>query len=83
MAGSDTTTITINWLIYFLALHPEHQDRANAELLSVVGRSRLARLDDRPQMPFMEAVVLEANRMAGLGYTGVPRMTLRDTTIGG
>ena len=82
-AGSDTTTLTLNWLIYYLSLHPEIQVRAQAELDTVVGRSRLAQLKDRPNMPYMEAIVQEVNRMAALGYTGVPRATTKDTQIGG
>ena len=59
------------------------QSRVQSELDSVVGRSRLVRLADRPEMPYMEAVIMETNRMAALGFTGVPRETTKDTKIAG
>ncbi len=42
--------------------HPEVQQRAQAELDTIVGRQRLPNFDDRPQLPFIQALILESFR---------------------
>lgn len=83
IAGSETTTSTLNWTIYYLALHPEKQRRLQREIEEAVTGDRKPSLSDRPNMPYMEAVITEINRIASLGYTGVPRMVTQDTTLAG
>jgi Cytochrome P450 len=45
-----------------LALFPQVQRRAQAELDVVVGRDRLPALDDRPRLPYIEALCKELTR---------------------
>lgn len=40
-AGSDTTTSTLEWILAFLANHPEIQDRAFNEIKDAIGLERL------------------------------------------
>jgi cytochrome P450 len=40
-AGSETTTSTLEWLIAFLANHPEIQDKAYKEIEEMIGLDRL------------------------------------------
>ena len=50
--------------ILFLALVtcPQVQRRAQAELDAVVGRDRLPTFDDRPRLPYIEAICRELLR---------------------
>ncbi|KAI1789703.1 CyP450 monooxygenase [Ganoderma leucocontextum] len=61
-AGSDTTVSTL--LTFFLAmvLCPEAQEKAQAELMSVVGPHRLPEFGDRPSLPYINALVRECTR---------------------
>ena len=43
--------------------HPEVQERAQAEIDAVVGTSRLPDFDDRPNLPYVEAILMELLRM--------------------
>ena len=43
--------------------HPEVQERAHAEIEAVVGPDRLPNFDDRPNLPYIEAVLLEMLRL--------------------
>jgi cytochrome P450 len=43
-------------------LYPEVQDRAQAELAEVIGHDRLPTLDDRPRLPYTNALVKEVLR---------------------
>jgi cytochrome P450 len=45
-----------------LALFPQVQKRAQAELDSVIGRDRLPTFDDRPSLPYVEALCKELTR---------------------
>ena len=49
---------------FFLALvlFPEAQRRAQAELDIVIGRERLPTFDDRPRLPYVEALCKELMR---------------------
>ena len=45
-----------------MALHPEVQKKAQAEIDAVVGLNRLPDFEDRPFLPFINAVVKESMR---------------------
>jgi cytochrome P450 len=51
-------------LVFFLAmvLHPEVQAKAQAEIDRVVGKDRLPDFDDRPALPYLEAIMRETLR---------------------
>lgn len=49
-------------LILALVLSPHVQKRAQAELDLVVGRDRLPTFDDRPRLPYIEAICREVLR---------------------
>ena len=45
-----------------MALYPEVQKKAQAEIDSVVGPSRLPDFHDRPSLPYINAVIKETSR---------------------
>ncbi len=49
-------------LILALVLSPHVQKRAQAELDLIVGRDRLPTFDDRPRLPYIEAICKEVVR---------------------
>jgi hypothetical protein len=49
-------------LFLALVLFPQVQRRAQAELDVVIGRDRLPTFDDRPHLPYIEAVCKELMR---------------------
>ncbi|CAH2035574.1 unnamed protein product, partial [Iphiclides podalirius] len=67
----------------YLTRNQEVQRKAQEEIDRVVGRNRMPTLDDRPNMPYNEAVVLESIRHF-MGRTfGIPHRALRNTTLAG
>ncbi|PBK75827.1 cytochrome P450 [Armillaria solidipes] len=61
-ADADTTvSVVLSTMLAFL-LYPEVQAKAQAELDTVVGPTRLPNFDDRPQLPYIEAILSEALR---------------------
>ena len=45
-----------------MALHPEVQKKAQAEIDAVVGPNRLPDFHDRPSLPYINAVLKESSR---------------------
>ncbi|KAH8994600.1 cytochrome P450 [Lactarius akahatsu] len=62
IAGSDTTVAAVYSLFLALVLYPEVQKRAQAELDSVISRDRLPIYDDKPRLPYIEAMTKELLR---------------------
>jgi cytochrome P450 len=50
------------WFIVAMLVYPDVQKTAQAELDSVIGRERLPTFQDRPRLPFIEAVCKEVLR---------------------
>ncbi|KAK0480064.1 cytochrome P450 [Armillaria novae-zelandiae] len=59
--AAKTVSVVLSTMLAFL-LYPEVQARAQAELDAVVGPTRLPNFDDRPQLPYIDAILLEALR---------------------
>ena len=58
-------------LLIACMVHPEAQQRARDEIDSVVGRERLPSFEDRPGLPFVDAMTKEALRWRPLTPLGV------------
>jgi cytochrome P450 len=54
-----------------MVLYPEVQKKAQAELDNVVGEDRLPQFDDRPDLPYLEAIVKEVFRWIPVAPTGL------------
>ncbi|KAG1842640.1 cytochrome P450 [Suillus subalutaceus] len=74
-AGFETTTSTLLVFLLAMVLHPEAQAKAHAEIDRVVGKDRLPCFDDRPALPFVEAILRETLRWHPVAPFGVPSAT--------
>jgi cytochrome P450 len=80
MAAHDTSTITATAVCWFLAHHPEWQERCRGEVLAQGdGPVDLAMTE---QLPTLDAVVMEALRLVA-PVPGMARRATRDTEISG
>ena len=66
LGGTDTTSNTLRWATQYLVKYPEIQTRIHRELDIIVGRNRLPKLTDKPNLPYTEAVLMELHRMISL-----------------
>ncbi|XP_073389001.1 cytochrome P450 81E8-like [Physcomitrium patens] len=57
IAGSDTTSVSIEWAIAELLHYPHFMKRAQGEIDSVVGKDRLVDEQDIKNMPFLQAII--------------------------
>lgn len=63
-AGTDTTATTLQWFFKAAILFPEAIKTAQTEIDQVVGRDRLPNWEDRPNLPYLAAVIEETHRWA-------------------
>ncbi|KAI9445943.1 cytochrome P450 [Lactarius indigo] len=77
-AGSDTTVSSISSLFLAIVLYPEVQKRAQAELDSVISRDRLPTYEDKPRLPYIEAISRELIRWRMVTPLGVPHSPTDD-----
>ena len=61
-----------------MTMNPEIQKKAQEEIDAVVGNTRLPDYDDRPSLPYIEAVYREVLRIDPPAPTGVPHAATED-----
>lgn len=61
-----------------MALHPEMQAKAQAEIDAVIGNSRLPTISDRAHLPYVNAVINEILRYGDIVPQGVPHRMRTD-----
>ncbi|KXN89187.1 O-methylsterigmatocystin oxidoreductase [Leucoagaricus sp. SymC.cos] len=83
LGGADTTVSTIQSFFLAMCLHPEIQKKGQEELDSVLLGKRLPDLDDRPSLPYVNAIAKEAIRWHPVLPLGVPHMTTDDDEFNG
>jgi len=78
--GIDTTSTTLEWLLYILVNYPDTQRKLQEELDLVVGPDRLPRWEDHGDLKYLNACLCELMRWKHFAPFGLPHMTLEDTT---
>ncbi|XP_071102197.1 cytochrome P450 2J3-like [Haliotis cracherodii] len=79
VAGMSTTFNAMQWLMLYLAVHSDVQDRALALINTAVPAHRLPTLADKPHLPYIEAIVMEVLRIAPPVPLGIPHTSLQHT----
>ncbi|KAG7166993.1 Cytochrome P450 2L1-like 1 [Homarus americanus] len=82
-AGSETTNHTLMWALMILAKYPDVQARVQREIDDVVARGTLPTLQDKPKLPYLEAVIHEVNRFVSLAPLGFTHSARTDTQLAG
>jgi cytochrome P450 len=64
LAGEDTTSNSISWIVYYLAQHPEVIQKIRAEAIDIYGDGALPeQYEQLARMKYTEAVALETMRL--------------------
>ncbi|TFK48195.1 cytochrome P450 [Heliocybe sulcata] len=81
--GADTTVSALSSFVLLMALHPEVQKRAQAEIDEVLGRDQLPSPGDEASLPYVSAVVQEVLRSSPVAPIGLPhKVTADDEYLG-
>ncbi|VDC05155.1 unnamed protein product [Peniophora sp. CBMAI 1063] len=81
--GADTTVSALHSFFLAMTLYPEVQAKAQAEIDAVVGRDRLPTLADRPQLPYITALMNEVLRWSPVAPLAIPHATMQDDVYQG
>ena len=81
--GTETSSSILAWFILYMLLNQNVQDKIHAELDIVVGRDRLPRWQDAPNLPYLQATLCEVIRHSSFIPIFPPHGAIRDTTIDG
>jgi cytochrome P450 len=82
-AGMESTSGQLGWCLILLGNHPEIQARLQKDIDSVVPRDRLPSLDDRGNLSYLEATILEVMRLRTAVPLSIPHSTLNETELCG
>ena len=81
-AGSETTSTTLAWAVCYMITQPGVQTRVQEEIDRVLG-DRAPALEDRAQLSYTEATIMEIQRVAAIAPMAVPHRAMEDITIRG
>lgn len=77
-AGSDTTTMALEVFVMAAITHPSFLSKAQEELDNVVGDARMPNNSDKPNLPYIGAVVNEVLRWRPVTAGGIPHALIQD-----
>ncbi|XP_076960251.1 cytochrome P450 81Q32-like [Bidens hawaiensis] len=83
LAGTDTSSVTIEWAMSLLLNHPKVLEKARAEVDEHTGQDRLVQETDLPYLPYIQCIVNETLRLFPAAPLLVPHESSEDCTIGG
>ncbi|KAF7374540.1 O-methylsterigmatocystin oxidoreductase [Mycena sanguinolenta] len=81
--GADTTISSLASFFLAMALHPSIQKKAQTEIDTVIGTHRLPEFEDRPSLPYVEALYREVMRWKPVGPLGVAHASTADDVYNG
>lgn len=82
-AGGETTASTLTVFTLAMVLYPHVQARAQEEIAAVVGKERLPDFNDRPALPYIEAVLRETLRWRPVVPLAIPHAATNDDIYNG
>ncbi|KAK7023504.1 hypothetical protein VNI00_016722 [Paramarasmius palmivorus] len=76
--GGETTAITVHTFFLAMTLYPDIQQKAQKEIDAVLGGHRLPTVEDRDNLPYLEALTKEVLRVNPAVPNGLPHCTTED-----
>ncbi|XP_072013000.1 cytochrome P450 2U1-like [Amphiura filiformis] len=82
MAGSETSSVSLAWVLLYMATYPDVQHKAQCDIDKGIGKDVIPSDSDRFKLPFIEAILWETARIQTI-VPFVPHTASRDSTIQG
>ncbi|KAL3692898.1 hypothetical protein R1sor_006549 [Riccia sorocarpa] len=83
LAGTDTISAQVIWIMTDIMRHPEVLQELHKELDSVVGRGRMVEVSDLVHMKYLKAVIKECIRLHPGLPLGAPHQSMQATKVAG
>ncbi|KAJ1306347.1 hypothetical protein OPQ81_007354 [Rhizoctonia solani] len=81
--GTDTTVSTLLMFFMAMVLYPDVKKKAQEEIDSVLGSTRLPKIEDKDQLGYVDRIVQETLRWAPVTPLAVPHACFQDDTYEG
>ncbi|XP_070534293.1 cytochrome P450 2U1-like [Ptychodera flava] len=82
-AGTETTSTTLKWGLLYLCLQTDVQQKAQEEIDRVVGSHRQTEMADQANLPYVQAVICEIQRMSSVFPFSVPHCSSAEAELFG
>ena len=82
-AGTDTSAGTMEWALSALLNNPEVLAKAQTEIDTKIGQSRLLEESDLANLPYLHCIINETHRMYPQAALLPPHESSEDCTVGG
>ncbi|XP_010028151.2 cytochrome P450 81E8 [Eucalyptus grandis] len=83
VAGTDTSSLTLEWMMANLLNNPEKLMKAQDEIDSMIGHDSLLEESDVSKLPYLQCIILETLRLNTTAPLLLPHASSADCTIGG
>ncbi|URD77501.1 Cytochrome P450 [Musa troglodytarum] len=83
VAGTDTSSVTIEWALAEMLKNPTILKKAQAEMDQVIGKSRRLEESDIPKLPYLRAICKEALRLHPSTPLGIPHYSFESCEVDG
>uniref|UniRef100_A0A665T622 Uncharacterized protein n=1 Tax=Echeneis naucrates TaxID=173247 RepID=A0A665T622_ECHNA len=87
VAGTETTSTTLRWALLYMAndkvIPSCCTEKVQAEIDRVIGQSRQPSMEDRPKLPYTDAVIHELQRISNIVPLSLPHVTKREVQLEG
>ncbi|RUS76396.1 hypothetical protein EGW08_015847, partial [Elysia chlorotica] len=83
IAGSETTTSTILWFFLYMLHYPDVQRKIHEEMDEKIGTERSPKITDRSKMTYLNAAIMETQRIASIVPLGLFHRCTEETTVRG
>ncbi|KAL6193131.1 hypothetical protein ACLB2K_034215 [Fragaria x ananassa] len=83
VAGTETTSVTLEWAMTELLHNPKSLSKAQEELDQTIGKGKSIEESDIARLPYLQAIVKETFRLRPVAPLLLPRKAETDVEIGG
>ncbi|XP_056004451.1 cytochrome P450 2B4-like [Ostrea edulis] len=83
IAGTETTATTLDWALLYMIEYSDVQEKCFQEIEKEVGLNREVRMSDKPRLPYVEATILEVQRLSNILDMSLPHASTEEVTIAG
>merc|ERR1712126_20781 len=80
LAGTETSSTTLKWILLFLTLHEDVQDRCREEIRKTVGNGQVS-ATDLPSFPYLQAFIAEVQRISFITPVSLKHSTTTVTKV--
>lgn len=83
LGGTDTTRVTLTWVVSLLLANPEALKKAQQELDVQIGKERQVKESDLKNLVYIPAIIKETMRLYPAGPLAVPHESSEDCIVAG